>query len=273
METTHDLTGYNAGPNRVQFTTQQGTIAAKSRMQSVWGDPLLLADWAEPVFLHFTIDPEILQPWVPFPLDIRRGKAYITLVAFTMRDMRFRCGGQYTKWMTGPIATHSFLNLRTYVKRDNEPGIHFICEWLNSRLATKLGPVTFGLPYRYAKLHYQHNYNIHRFEGNIECEEKAVTYRAEAEETDRWQACDRGSDDEFLLERYTAYTKIKRRKGFFRVWHEAWPQKRLKNVDIINLSLLEDAPGGRDWVKHLKFIGGNVSTGAKDVWMGRPHFF
>jgi hypothetical protein len=24
-------------------------------------------------------------------------------------------------------------------------------------------------------------------------------------------------------------------------------------------------------VEHLRFIGGNVSTGAFDVWMGRPH--
>ena len=53
-----------------------------------------------------------------------------------------------------PIATHNFLNVRTYVIHNGEPGIHFLAEWLSNRLAVALGPVTFGLPYHHGHLAY-----------------------------------------------------------------------------------------------------------------------
>ena len=46
------------------------------------------------LFIHFEVDAERLQRDVPFPLDLRDGKAYVSLVAFTMRAMRFRFGGK-----------------------------------------------------------------------------------------------------------------------------------------------------------------------------------
>ncbi len=62
--------------------------AARKRMLSREGEPLFLADWERAVFIHYEIDPEILQRAVPFQLHLRDGKAYVSLVAFTMRRMR-----------------------------------------------------------------------------------------------------------------------------------------------------------------------------------------
>ena len=44
-------------------------------------------------------------------------------------------------WFFRPIATHDFLNVRTYVRCGSETGIHFLAEWLSSWLAAKLGLV------------------------------------------------------------------------------------------------------------------------------------
>ena len=131
--------------------------------------PLFLADWDRALFLHFEVDIEELRRRVPFELDLFEDRsAIVTLVAFTMRGMRMWRGGRWTRWMTSPIATHSFLNLRTYVRgRDREPGIYFMREWLNSRLAVLLGPITFGLPYRLGSIDYHHDFESGNISGAV----------------------------------------------------------------------------------------------------------
>src|SRR6266852_2534444 len=110
-------------------------------------EPLLLSDWQRALFIHFEVEAGALQAEVPFRLDLREGKAYVSLVAFTMRRMRPRVGGPLAEWCFGPIATHELLNLRTYVRHRGEAGIYFIAEWIPNRLSVFLGPRTFGLPY------------------------------------------------------------------------------------------------------------------------------
>jgi uncharacterized protein YqjF (DUF2071 family) len=109
--------------------------AARRRLLSVKGKPLLFADWLRAVFIHFEVDAGALRRDVPFELDLREGRAYVSLVAFTMRDMRPRVGGKLATLLFKPIATHHFLNVRTYVKHHGETGIHFLAEWLDNPLS------------------------------------------------------------------------------------------------------------------------------------------
>ena len=37
--------------------------------------PLLFADWTDAVFAHYALDPAVLQPLVPFELDLFEGRA------------------------------------------------------------------------------------------------------------------------------------------------------------------------------------------------------
>jgi len=131
---------------------------AKERLLAIPGEPLLYADWLRPVFMHYEVDAERLQPYVPFELDLRDGKAYVSLVAFSIRGLRPAWGGRWTSWMLSPIATHELLNVRTYVRHGNEPGIYFVSEWIPNRLSVLLGPRTFGLPYRLGRLEYRHRH-------------------------------------------------------------------------------------------------------------------
>lgn len=50
--------------------------------------PLFRADWQNAAFIHFTIRPDLLQPFVPLKLDLRENTAFVSLVAFTQRDLR-----------------------------------------------------------------------------------------------------------------------------------------------------------------------------------------
>src|ERR1041385_1223210 len=88
--------------------------------------PLFQCSWDRAVFLHYRVEPKFLQPQIPFDLDLFNGHAYISLVAFTLRNMRLM--HPHLKFITQPLHTHSFLNVRTYVRVGHMLGIYFLAE-------------------------------------------------------------------------------------------------------------------------------------------------
>ncbi|MGH8192767.1 MAG: DUF2071 domain-containing protein, partial [Rhodanobacteraceae bacterium] len=136
---------------------------------------LFRADWIDAVMIHFAVPRRVLQPSVPFELDTLDGDAFVSLVAFGQRRLRWawhaggdgspRAGGptavgaQIANACLRPLAAHDFLNLRTYVRHRGEAGIYFLAEVLNSRLAVALGPLLYGLPYRFGRVAYRNDLN------------------------------------------------------------------------------------------------------------------
>jgi uncharacterized protein len=104
--------------------------------------------------LHFAVDSDALQKEVPFPVERFDGQAFVSLVCFTLTDMRPRWGGGWAAALFRSWGTHCYLNVRTYVWHAEEPGIYFLAEWLSSRVATWLGPALFGLPFRFGEMDY-----------------------------------------------------------------------------------------------------------------------
>ena len=243
--------------------------AGKERLLSVRDEPLFFANWERALFIHYEIDAEILQRELPFELDLRNGKACVSLVAFTMRDMRPRAGGKIAAWLFKPVATHAFLNLRTYVKHGGEPGICFLTEWLSSRLSVALGPPVYGLPYRFAKINYRHAHEKSDLRGEVKASggRRQFIYEARVAAEDKFAPCKTGSLEEFLLERYTAFNWRGKSRRFFRVWHPPWPQMAAQ-VSIIDDTLLA---GTFPWFENARLAGANYSPGLRDVWMGRAH--
>jgi uncharacterized protein YqjF (DUF2071 family) len=229
------------------------------------GEPLFLAAWNRAVFIHYEADPSLLQRQVPFKLDLRDGRAFVSVVAFTLLRLRPRIGGRLGEWLFKPIASHEFLNVRTYVRHDGEPGIFFLAEWLSNPLSVRLGPRTFGLPYRFGHLRYRHIHEDGEMLGSVTANEGRLEYRA-AISAFSFDPSDAESSLEFLLERYTAFTCEGQRRRLFRVWHPPWPQTPIE-IEITADDLLSSTG---QWWSGAERVGANYSPGV-DVWMGRPH--
>ena len=241
---------------------------AHERMLSLPREPLFIADWLDVVMIHLEVDAGELQEVTPFQLDLWHGCAFVTLVAVTLRRMHPRFGGKLGELVFRPLASHRFLNVRTYVRHEHETGIHFLAEWLDSKLAVQLGPRAFGLPYRLGRIEYENEVSGGRGRVVDARSGAALAYRADSEiGAPELAPCVAGSLDEWLMERYTAFNCIRARRRFFRVWHEPWLQARVQ-VELTERSLLT-----RSWplFRDANLAGTNCSPGVRDVWMGWPH--
>lgn len=232
------------------------------------GTSFFIAEWRDAVFLHYAVPPEALQPFVPYPLDLHEGMAYVSLVAFTMKHLRPRRGGWLTALPFKPIATHEFLNVRTYVRHRGEPGIFFLAEWLPNLLSVLMGPTVFGLPYRWGRLSYQHD-PTQGLNSRVEdlASDAVLHFTADAIPEAQLAASEPDTLTAFLLERYTAFTALGSLKRLFRVQHPPWQMTPL-NVRVQEDSLL--ARTG-DWHKAARFIGAHYAPGFADIGMSRPY--
>lgn len=239
--------------------------AARTRLLSRPGEPFFIADWIGLYFCHFEIPAEVLQPQIPFTLDTFQGRAFISLVSFQLDHLRLYRAQGITAPLFRPFTRSHFLNVRTYVTHDGEPGIYFMQEYLSNRLSLPFGPPTYGLPYHYAAAERR----IDARTGNVEltlngAKNHQLKLHAKINNNAGPHRCAPGSLAEFLLERYTAYTchhGIKRR---FRIWHQPW-QQRPVDFQITNQGLLPET-----WLPHAEAIGGNTAAIGHNVWMGKP---
>src|SRR5207237_1254458 len=131
-------------------------------------------------------------------------------------------------------------------------------------LSVKLGPRSFGLPYRFGRISYDHANCERVMTGTVEADDNLLRYSSRPSR-ENFHPSEAGSLTEFLLERYTAFT-FHRRRRLFRVWHEPWEQIPIE-VEVSANDLLASTGS---WWKSAELIGANYSPGV-EVWMGRPH--
>jgi hypothetical protein len=218
------------------------------------------------VFLHFAIAPEALRPYVPPPLklDLYDDKAYLTVVAVTMRH--FQPARPFSlAWALRPISCQKFLNVRTYVHHGKEPGALFLWGWLSKPLPFPLP--AFTLPCAFAELQYQHNQEAGELRGKVKAGSSEFGYRATIDACSTFEPPTSGSLAEFTLERYTGFFCHNERTKIFRAWHPAWLQS---SVDV-NIEETELLTAKFPWFKDAKFISANFAPGFKGVSLGRVH--
>jgi uncharacterized protein len=216
---------------------------------------MFIADWMDVAFVHFRVDPKLLQPRVPFELDLLDGDAFVSIVSFTQHRLRPTIGGRLAELLAAPLAQHEFLNLRTYVRHDETCGIYFLAEWIPNRLAQLIGPHLYGLPYRLGRLDYGRDRRLIRSRG------RALDFTIESRST-----CERDRLGDFLVERYSAFTHFAGVSRRFNVAHKPWPLSRC-NVSIARADMLVEAA--------LCLIDAaptcaHYSTGVRDVMISRP---
>jgi len=233
--------------------------------------PLFVADWQRVVFVHFAVHPADLAPHVPHPLDVVEGRAFVSLVCFSLERMRpgRLIPPRVGRALLGPISEHAFLNVRTYVRGPAGPGVHFLTEWINNPLSLHLGPLTYGLPYRLADID-----RVDLPAGGLTQirvtdpdHSSGIGITVPYDPAAPVAPSRAGTLDEFLVERYTAYTARRGVNRFFHIAHNPWDVAR---VDLVrtDTTLLEEL---YPWFRHAELVSAHVGPGVRDVVIGRPH--
>jgi uncharacterized protein YqjF (DUF2071 family) len=247
--------------------THPGLEAARQRLLSVCGDPFLFADWERVLFLHFLISPERLRAQVPppFELELYDGKGCISIVAVTMRNFR-PCQFDPLTYPFCCIREERFLNFRTYVRWNGEPGAFFLHGWLSRPAGLPWPSSVLGLPYTFANCDYEHSSQEGMIRGSVSCNGHQFSYCASEPDGD-WHPAEPGSLAEFTMERYSGFFSRGNRGYVFRAWHPLWLQQAV-NATIEKDDLLSHT---FEWWKEAQFVGANFAPGFERVGLGKAH--
>src|SRR5262245_54548570 len=242
------------------------SACAHARFLATQQQPLFLCEWPRVLFMHYAVDAKVLQPQVPFALELFDGRAIVSLVAFTMQRFRPRWGGRLTERLFRPARTNSFFNVRTYVRHCGEPGAYFITQWLSHPFCLFARLPNLRLPWHRARMAYEHAHERGTLRGGIiGSKGNRLTYSATLAEGASFDFSEPGSLGEFAMERYTAFALPGGKPVVFRIWHEPWPQCAIE-VTVQDDGLL--AQSG-NWLQHAHFAGAYYSVGCSEVWMGK----
>ena len=176
--------------------------------------------WHDLLFAHWPVDPRILRERVPsaFALDLFEGVGWVGIVPFHMTNVAPR-GVPSLPW----ISEFPELNVRTYVRVHDRPGIYFFSLDAGSTLAVQAARTLLNLPYFSASM------TVRAQAGGIEYESRrrdpsdaalSATYRPVGA---RFQAV-HGSFEYFLTERYCLYNLNHQGAPYrLEIHHPPWP--------------------------------------------------
>ena len=223
----------------------------------------LTQEWRDLTFMHWEVDIEKLVPHIPDGLEIDtfKGKAYVGIVPFIMKNVRPR-------WFFSVpfVSTFPEFNVRTYVKKDGIAGVFFLTLEAQSIITCKYATSAYGLPYNYAKGNVSKegnlvNWNTKRNSGDMALS-GVTNITGLAEEAKK------NSLEEFLFERYSLYTvrRDKIMRGY--THHKKW-QYQAAEVALRENSLTESFDFGiKDYLSPdlIHFSDGvNVETYSIEV--------
>jgi uncharacterized protein len=170
------------------------------------GPWLMAQTWSDLLFAHWPIEPDSVRALLPpgLELDTFDGRAWLSVVVFQIGDVHLR------GWPPMPgLRSFPEVNLRTYVRFRDQPGVWFMSLHCPNRLAMAVARPWYLLPYHHTPLHLHDGV----------CD--SPIFRACYEPSGAPFA--RGPLDEWLTERYGYYTATSR--GLYRcdIHHMPWP--------------------------------------------------
>lgn len=180
-------------------------------------------EWNNAIFLHWQVELIELQKFIPneLEIDLFEEKPWISLVAFTMKNIRLRNLPSFP-----PISNFDEVNVRTYVKSNNKPGVYFLSMEGGSYLSCKVAKLVSELPYRYSKIKRGENY--YQSKNSDFNDEFALQFSIGKE------VHEKSVLDKWLTERYVLYQDTETSINEFEIHHLEWP---IRELEITNLSL------------------------------------
>ena len=208
---------------------------------------IMAQTWRDVLFLHYPVEPKLLQDHVPFKLDEYNGQAIISIVSFTMESIRF----PFLPSVPG-LSKLNELNLRTYVDVDGKKGVYFFTLDADLKPAIFIARTFFSLPYRLAKIVVMKKHNSYfckSLSSNTSIEMNAVIGDARAS----------SHFDLWATERYGLFTKRNQDSLHGIVDHVPWHlhDVSLKSIEDnfssqLGLNLKAKAFVGQGYCKELK---------------------
>ena len=194
--------------------------------------------WHDLLFMHWVVPPERILRSVPpgLDLDLYDGQAYIAVAPFWMSGIRSR-------FLTPLPRLNRFpeLNVRTYVRYKDVPGVYFFSLDAGNRTAVWAARTAYSLPYYYAEM------SVKSLGENYEYRSRRLQDPLPAEFRGRYRpiSLPRRRDPEsleyFLTERYCLYTLRDREICRAHIHHLPWP---LQDAEAeIELNTMTQASG------------------------------
>ena len=190
--------------------------------------------WDDLLFVHYRVPVEQLRPLVPDGLQVQEhsGSGWLSVTPFVVTGLRAR------GLLPLPLVS-SFreLNVRTYVTRDDKPGIWFFSLDASSQLAVEAARRLYRLPYFRAEITVRRRgdeilYDCSRDEGKA----FSAVYGPDGPV---FQA-QPGSPEHFLAERYCLYAEHEGRLYRAEIHHRPWPlQSAQARIDLNTMASLE----------------------------------
>jgi hypothetical protein len=184
--------------------------------------------------MHWEVDPNVLRKHIPEDLEIELfdGKAYIGTIPFRMEKVRPRFLPSISL-----ISNFPEFNIRTYVKKNGKSGVYFLTLDAQSYITCFYAPLSYGLPYRYAKCKFEKN-EEGGYNWQSKRKEDGVSLKGESISRGPILQAEKNSLEEFLFERYCLYVYHKGETCRAYTYHEPW-KYRVGEVEIIENSLTD----------------------------------
>jgi len=176
--------------------------------------------WHDLLFAHWPVDREQIRPLVPaaFELDLFNGGAWIGIVPFHMTNVAPR-GVPALPW----VSEFPELNVRTYVRVGDRPGVYFFSLDAASVLAVQAARTLLNLPYHYAAMTVSRTANGVEYHSSRQSDPTAE-FSATYEPSGSAFAAAEGSVEYFLTERYCLYHLDHQGTPYrLEIHHPPWP--------------------------------------------------
>jgi uncharacterized protein YqjF (DUF2071 family) len=166
------------------------------------GSWIMTQTWHHVLFAHWPLDAGALRDKVPseFTLDLFEGSAWLAIVPFHMTNVAPR-GVPSLPWMS----EFPELNVRTYVRVNEKPGVYFFSLDAGSRLAVQAARALLNLPYYSATMRVTSNADNIEYDSRREEGSATATLSARYGPAGAPREAISGSLEHFLTERYCLY--------------------------------------------------------------------
>lgn len=202
-------------------------LAAPARQAAVVGDtshrpwplpeePWTTAQtWVDLAFLHWPVEEAALRRHLPGSVELETfdGSAWLGVVPFLMTGVRLRGLPPFPV-----VSSFPELNVRTYVRRDERPGVWFFSLDTSSRLFAEAAKWQYKLPYFHAEMTHRRTGDVVHYESARAGGSFSGNYRGAGS---LFQA-EPGTLEHFLTERYCLYTADGSRAYRADIHHLPW---------------------------------------------------